>query len=67
MPNNTSNIPEYVYIHNISVNKAISSTLLNSDDFTIISIDPLTENAVKVKLSTIKKKCYINGYGIYEP
>jgi len=59
------NKPEYVYIHNVVNNKTTASSF--NEDLTIISIDKLNENAIKVKLSTIEKKCYINGYGIYNP
>ncbi len=68
MENNSSNIPEYVYVHNVVYDTiTYSSTSSFDGDLTIISIEPLNENAKKVKLSTIKKKCYINGYGIYVP
>lgn len=68
MVKNSSNTPEYVYIHNVDYNTTTAiSTSTFGGDLTIISIVPLNENAIKVKLSTIEKKCYINGYGIYEP
>lgn len=59
----SNNIPEYVYVHNFS--KSLDDDF--DRDITIISINKLNDNAEKVKLSTINKKCYINGYGLYEP
>ena len=65
---NSLNIPEYVYMHSVVHNKeTISSASSFDDGLIIISIKPLNDDAIKVKLTTIKKKCYINGYGIYEP
>jgi len=67
MSNNSPDLPEYVYIHNVEYNTITESLPLKSDDLIVISINPLNDKALKVKLSTIKKNCYINGYGYYEP
>jgi len=69
MANNSLNKPEYVYVHDIHALNIDHDSSKSSfdDDLTIISIRPLNDDAIKVKLSTIKKKCYINEYGFYEP
>lgn len=63
-----SSDPEYVYIATTEYKSVICSPNTKFDGtIGVISTKKLTENSKKVKLSSIKEKCYINGYGWYNP
>jgi hypothetical protein len=60
--------PEFVYIHRPQCKTMTCSSETKFDgNLTIISVKKLTDDAEKVELSSIKEKCYINGYGQYNP
>ena len=60
--------PEFVYIHKPQYKTIYCSSETKFDgDLTIISTKKLTDDDEKVELSSIKEKCYINGYGEYDP
>ena len=60
--------PLFVYIHRPQYKSITCSSEIKFDgNLTIISTKKLNDNDEKVELSSIKEKCYINGYGQYKP
>lgn len=60
--------PKYVYVATPEYKSVICSTNTKFDGaLVVISTKKLTENSQKVELSSINYKCYINGYGWYDP
>jgi len=61
-------LPEYVYIASAEYKSVICSKNTKFEGVLgVISVKKLTKNSKKVKLSSIDYKCYINGYGWWNP
>jgi hypothetical protein len=60
--------PKFVYIHKPQCKTIIcSSETKFGGNLIVISTKKSTDDVEKVELSSIKEKCYINGYGKYNP
>ena len=56
-----------MYIHRSNYETMFCSSNTRIGENLILSVEKLTDDAEMVKLSSIKQKCYINGYGQYNP